>query len=545
MQNKKKSGPKSRTKKPVRTVKKILRGLENTRLSSEILLAATQLGDPRFYIPLWELQWSVAEGRTNASEKSVVMLQRAIRACKWEVSRSTSNLIQDALSSASANRVEEVIGVLQRRGTREVFTAAAELTREGTCEARIFGARILGRLGGVYSPLRFMTIEPLRALAGQRYEQLLDTARTVIGDFGSGIPGKHAAQRAISRLKNCTDSRVRNLANGVLYNLSQAQSISGLMGLLEAHLGMLKLAATRQMELVQRTLPDEDDKFPKAASYLSTKRASENRKKTDGHLLKPSKKTKKPKKRAQLSSPKPVDARLPPGSEKQVHRKFAMGLTAMVASLIAVMMMAPDYRGSLNGMGTGDLQVNWNRPLAIDSFPGATALEVLEHKKTCWWLFHRTNTESAARLVISANNNNSETANYKNLSMVLHEAVNDEQYNGVSLFLNYLGLYDGELASDMIDKVLSESLFWKRDNLVLHIAGADANSFVARKLNGKKTYSPVLSRLTPKVLSSMHSILKDGWVVSDEERLKNHLESILEGKIAQKSKSDGPLAMRR
>lgn len=545
MQSNKKADPKSRKKKTVRTVKKILRGLENSRLSTEILRAATQLGDPRFYVALWDLQWKVAEGRIDASEKSVVMLQRAIRACKWEVSRSTSNLIQDALSSASAKRVEEVIGVLQRRGTPEVFNAAAQLTREGTCEARIFGARILGRLGGVYSPLRFMTIEPLRSLASQRYEQLLDTARTVIGDFSAGIQGKHAAQRAILRLKNSTDLHVRNLANGILYNLSQAQSISGLMGLLEAHLGMLKLAATRQMELVQRTLPDEDDKFPKAAFYLRTRGPSASRKKTAGRRLNPSREIKQKLNQVQRALPDQAGTNPYPGAEKRLHRRFVAGMTVMVASLITVMMMAPDYRGSLNGVKRGDNQFSLNQPLAVNSFPGATAQEVLGHKKTCWWLFHRTNTKSAAQLVAAANQGHDEPASFTILSEVLEEAVNDEQYNGVSLFLNYLGLYDSDLASAIIHEVLSESLFWKRDNLVLHIAGAESKSLVARKLNGKKRYSPVLSRLTPKVLTSMHSILDNGWVVSDEERLKNHLEGILERKIAKNGKRDGPLAMRR
>jgi hypothetical protein len=184
-----------------------------------------------------------------------------------------------------------------------------------------------------------------------------------------------------------------------------------------------------------------------------------------------------------------------------------------------------------------------NQPLAGNSFPGATAQEVVEHRKTCWWLFHRTNIKSAAQLVAAANQGHAEPANFNILSAVLEEAVNDEQYNGVSLFLNYLGLYDSKLASAIIHEVLSESFFWKRDNLVLHIAGAESNSFVALKLNGKKRYSPVLSRLTPKVLTSMHSILNNGWVVSDEERLKSHLESILESKIAKKAKYDGSLAM--
>ena len=210
----------------------------------------------------------------------------------------------------------------------------------------------------------------------------------------------------------------------------------------------------------------------------------------------------------------------------------AAGLAVVVA--MTALSPSPDF---LEGIETSSHLVRWDRPSAQVAFRGQAARDVLAQRKSCWMLYHRTELESAAKMV-ARSRVGVKASSYHNLVDVLGEAVDEEQYNPVSLFVSYVGYYNGRVASRIIKGVLEETSYFSQDDLVRYIGGAVKESAVSEQLKGQHVYSPILRRLDPNLRWEMANILRSGWLSEKDRGLEHYLRSLTVPRWAERSQED-------
>ena len=383
------------------------------------------------------------------------------------------------------------------------------------------GTRILGRLGLPGSPWASKAVEALAEMESRSVHALLDATRAVIGKIPEELTDEPALELARERIAKSAVSEVRELIEGTVYLSGVINSVDGLMSAIETQLLMIKAAAVRGIAryeaLVQDAIEELRVEQKEQEATIPAKRAAKGMRKRSTAASTGKKKT------------SPV-----PPMRKSTQLRWAGG-GAVAAALVAVAVGAlalnsgTDY---LDGMDTSSHLGHWDKPSAEIAFAGQAAREVLAKRKSCWMLYHRTEIESAARMV-AGSQGGVKAASYDNLVTVLGDAVGEKQYNPVSLFVSYVGFYNGKVASQIIQGLLSETGYFSRDDLVRYIGGIIQESSVSKELNGKHAYSPILRRLDPGLRWRMANILRSGWLSEEDRGLEKHLRSLAVPKWAE------------
>lgn len=151
---------------------------------------------------------------------------RRYRATSWKKDRrSTSRLVQIAISRFETKKAWDAIWVLRHRATREVFKAAKKLCNSRIAKEREVGVNILAQIGGGKPVFLHQSVSLL-------IERLQDRSVHVVSAAGVGL-GHRDDPRAIPHLialKNHPNSGVRY---GVASGLAKQETPKAIAALIE------------------------------------------------------------------------------------------------------------------------------------------------------------------------------------------------------------------------------------------------------------------------------------------------------------------------
>jgi superfamily I DNA/RNA helicase len=130
--------------------------------------------------------------------------------------RSTSELVQIAITAFDSNDSDHAIAVLSCRGTQAEFDAAAALVRNPNRRVREIGARIMGQLGG-YKPTFIEESLPLLfACLSDPFDDVIAAAAIALGHRND--------PRSVPYLVSLKNHHNENVRDAVAYSLSSCHN---------------------------------------------------------------------------------------------------------------------------------------------------------------------------------------------------------------------------------------------------------------------------------------------------------------------------------
>ncbi len=512
----------------------LLQALEQPTVPPHIIEAAETLGDPKLYVPLWNLAWTWPG--------PPALIDRAIIACRWEDPRSIRALFQDALTEDDLTISEEAIELLQRRGAQEVFDTAEALTQNPDPHQRLIGARVLGKTGGPRSPLRQRAIAPLARILEDRDDDILATAVEGIGAIKEA-----ELSEAVEGLQSHDNPDVRKAVSRILYGM-EPEATTAMIALRTAREGMVRAAASQALdEILNPSVPAAEESTPAKTPNGSPAGSPGAAPVRDRRYEAPSAaKHNKQRRRSSLqNSPllrKAVLVNLVLGIILAVYWMSTLQKAATVAenpkliralleqNFAALELPDPDtllqhQKQSREGM------FEKNRTLKLASMLRLPIQHVLTNKKECWYLYNRMFSQDAAWVLSRAptpkGQNSTEAQTLAPLTSILVREVNGDNHARVAGLLRHLAPLNAPLATYLITEIFAQTSARQHDDFVMDFASIRPELKEALNAEGYKiNFHPSLTHLSRTTQRSMEKALRAGWSGAEETKLANYLRQL-------------------
>ncbi|MEE2960648.1 MAG: hypothetical protein VYA34_07890 [Myxococcota bacterium] len=486
------------------------------------------LSDPEthYYSELWNGYWEIFNQEMLPKAKTVKLLAKAVKNCQFDDPRETQYLIAQTLNHHQKKDFEASIEILRRRGGRQIFKTATDLLSNDTCAEKIFGIRLLSRLGTPFEPWVVMAQPHLEKIIAETNPLgHTETVISVIGYLNKDLSPEAATQIAKGRIRNSSSPKVRGILKGKIFSANDASSVKEIVQIAQKQESQIKREAQTAL-LYLRT--------------LSRRRQVYNHSRPDSPR-RPKRQTPPPK---PISRVKPSYLQVVTGDdsphqgihqfEKKKNRtnpkiKHRFGIAAAMLAMTFLSTMALSQidepkprRKSL--LSTKSIHKT-SLPMADDFFGHRSVGQVLNLRKTAWLLFHRTHLPSAASF-FAAPKQDKDSINLTHIVKVLADAGNKGSMDRATLFVSLVGDQNPKLASEIAQKTINGLNYWHRDDFVRHLGGIEPGSTLRNILHEESLlFNPGLQKLNSSTKKTMANILLRGWSTSKEEALARHLVS--------------------
>ena len=518
--------------------------LKNEVILEETVEAALELKDPALYEYLWDANW-----RWDGQPE---LMAQALAVCHWDDSRSTDELVDQALNSKNFIAAEQSIALLQRRDDEQVFNQAITLTQCDTTEERHLGARILGRLGGPNGRFRSQAAPALITLLEDKSETIISEAVRSLGNANT-----ETVESTIHKLKNHPHGEVRRLVSFVLFGIDDHSSPEALVALSTAREGMVRLAATQALTSILTPQPGVEPSartpvgMPLGGRRGQAQEFDENEDfESYGYGR---------------ASPQNIGAGSYAGADfdpnqssipkaKPKNRLLIFASAGLIVSLITIAglyIIQQSQRATIDAEAENmesaespDLKPEQmidtkaksrmfgdRRAAQVLSMLKRPIRALLTDKSECWYMYFRMDIRDSTAIISRAqvpkSKNSVDAIALEYLTRLIVGEVNGDQHEKAGKFLISLVARNPKLGSYLFEQVIADINFYQRDDLIRDMASM-SDDFRARLAGeGYSTaFHPGLSLLTTRARTLMIDELQSGWSQNEEYILSRHLSQI-------------------